>query len=142
MSIFEFDKVYMREREERDYIVTDFLFMHTKSNSLFLFDGLFYLVNKGSTLNLDSFHEVNFSAIKPGETLHVTELYNGHKFFDCYMVLEEGIIKFFEGFNTAYGCTTTYLMLVMPDSDPARYSQLQEEIKTCEKLDATDWRFL
>jgi hypothetical protein len=142
MSIFEFDKVYVRDRKERDYVVTDLLFLHTRSNSLLFFDGLFYLLNKGNTLNLDSFHELTFSAIKPGESLHVTELYNGHKFFDCYMVLEEGIIKFFEGFNTAYGCTTTSLILVTPDSDQAGYSQLQEAIKTCEKLAATDWRFL
>ena len=142
MSIFEFDKVYMRERDERDYIVTDFLFMHTKSNSLLLFDGLFYLVNKGSTFNLASFEEVTFQAMKPGETLHVTEMYNGHKFFECYMVLEEGIIKFFEWFNTRYGCTTTAVMLVTPAFDEAGHSQLQEEIKTCEKLKPTDWRFL
>jgi hypothetical protein len=142
MSIFEFDKVYVRDKEERDFTVTDFLFLHTKSNSLLLFDGLFYLVNKGSTLNLKSFQELTFSAMKPGQSMHITELYNGHKFFDCYMVLEEGIIKFFEGINTANGGTTTSLMLVTPDTDEERYLQLQEEIRSCEKMGATDWRFL
>lgn len=141
MSLFEFDKVYVRERVEQDYITTDFVFLHTRSNSLLLFDGLFYLVNKGSTLNLSSYQELILPEIKRGQSLRVKELYNGHKFFDCYMVLDEGIIKFFEGFNTTHNCTTTSLIMVTPD-DGERHLQLQEEIETCEKLTATDWRFL
>lgn len=140
---FEFDKMYSRTREERDYIATDFLFLHTKTNSLLIYDGLFYLINKGSTLNLGTFSELSFAAnSNPGETFHITALYNGHKFEDAYMVLEEGIIKFYEDFNTMYGCTTTFCMLATPTHFETTYLQLQEEIKTCEKLEATDWRFL
>ena len=75
MSLFAFDKVFVREVPEGDegYTCSEVIFLSQPDNALLMYSlGCFYLINKGSACNLSSFGELHFAAVgTPGQLFHI-----------------------------------------------------------------------
>jgi hypothetical protein len=142
MPQFEFNKVYVREIIEEEHFYTEFLFLHPTGNSYMMYNFRgFFIVNRGSTFSIDSFNELHFPGVAdPSAPFNAIGYYYNAN--ESYLLLQEGIMKLHDAFNTAYGHPTTLISLITPSHDETMYSALQQEIKRFLKEDIVDWRFL
>lgn len=146
MSLFQFNRIYVREIFKDDLFYTEYLFLHPDGNSFMMYSfGSFCIVNRGSTLNLSSFDEcLPLKKYNSPDSFHVLSSYwgNDHQANTQYLVLQEGILKFYDRFNTQHGHPTTFLSLITPAENEVIFNEIQEEIKGKREMEIHDWRFL